>query len=259
MTTASVARSVGRSEGRRIAAVIGAGAVVIGAVLATGDTAVASIPVTTVADATVSCQGVSGGATFSPALRAKGTAEGLETVHLDLALTGCTSPALAAPATLVGHLTGSMTADNGDTCGANLTSMRYTSLGDFTVRWKAHHARIATTSTFAPGKVRPVKVRGKGGVTNESIKLGKAGAGGRRSSVTSAAGTGEGLVARAPVEHVGRHLRHAAALAADRIGQPELLLSRWSDRCRQRGAGSVAVRSCAPGRTSPAGRPAPRT
>jgi hypothetical protein len=187
---AAVARSLLHNAVRRSVATLGAAVVVIGTIVLTGGAAVASIPTVNVANATVSCQDVTGGATFSPALRAAGNAQGLETVHLDLALTGCSSASLPAPAILVGHLTGSMAADDGDTCAANLTGMRYASLGDFTVRWKAHHAKIAALSTFSPGRVRPVKVRGKGGLTNESIKLGKAGGG--RATVLGAFTGGNG-------------------------------------------------------------------
>jgi hypothetical protein len=114
---------------------------------------------------------VSGTAKFNPRLRTRGTVSGLETVHLDLALTGCSSPALPPPITITGQLKGALVANTGTSCSTSLGTSAYLSVGALSVRWKTHGATISPTSSFAPQRVRPSKVQ-RQAQTNQTVKVG---------------------------------------------------------------------------------------
>jgi hypothetical protein len=128
-----------------------------------------------VADATVACTHVSGIETFDPKLRARGTTEGLETVHLDLSLGGCSSPVLPPPVTITGQLKGALVANTGTACSTALGTSPYASVGTVTVKWKTHKARIAPISTFSPQRVKPAKTPRKVAGVNQTVKVGAAG------------------------------------------------------------------------------------
>jgi hypothetical protein len=139
--------------------------------LAAVEPASATPPVISVANSTIACTGVSGLAKFDPHLQAKGTASGLETVHLNLTLTGCSSPALPPPISISGELKGALVANTGTSCSTTLGMSPYSSIGTLTVKWKTHKAKIAPASLFAPQRVKPAKVQHKAG-TNQTIKVG---------------------------------------------------------------------------------------
>lgn len=131
----------------------------------------ASAPTISVANSTITCSEVTGLATFSPHLRTPGTTRGLETVHLNLALNGCSSPALPLPVTITGQLKGALVADTGTSCATTLGPNPYSSVGTLTAHWKAHKAKISPTSSFAPQRVKLAKVQRKAR-TNQTIKVG---------------------------------------------------------------------------------------
>ncbi len=131
----------------------------------------ASAPTVSVANATIMCTEVTGLATFSPHLRTPGTARGLETVHLNLALSGCSSPALPPPMTITGQLKGALVANTGTSCATALGPSPYSSVGTLTAHWKTHKAKISPTSSFAPQRVKLAKVQRKAR-TNQTIKVG---------------------------------------------------------------------------------------
>jgi len=175
MGRASPTQSGGRAGWMAASVVVMAGCLV-GGVVAVGVTAPAGAtqPLVDVADSTVACTHVSGVETFDPRLRTPGTTHGLETVHLDLALSGCSSPALRPPITIVGQLKGELVADTGTSCSTSLGLSPYTSLGTLTVKWKTHKAKIPPVSTFAPQRIKPAKT-GRKAATEQSVKGGGAG------------------------------------------------------------------------------------
>jgi hypothetical protein len=131
--------------------------------------------VVAVADATVACTHVSGMETFDPQLRPRGTTQGLETVHLDLSLSGCSSPVLPPPITVTGQLKGALATDTGTSCSSALGSSPYASVGTVTVKWKSHKAKIAPSSTFSPQRVKPAKTPRKVAGVNQTVKVGAGG------------------------------------------------------------------------------------
>ena len=131
----------------------------------------ASPPVISVATSTITCTQVTGLATFSPRLRARGTTSGLETVHLNLALSRCSSPALPPPITITGQLKGALVANSGTSCATTLGASPYSSVGTLTAKWKTHKAKIAPASSFAPQRVKLAKVQHMAR-TNQTIKVG---------------------------------------------------------------------------------------
>jgi len=124
-----------------------------------------------VANSTVSCTQVSGLEKFNPRLRTPGTVHGLETVHLDLSLNGCSSPALPPPITITGTLRGALVANTGTSCSTNLGSSPYASVGTLTVNWKVHKAKVLPTSSFTPQRVKLAKVQRRASV-NQTLKVG---------------------------------------------------------------------------------------
>jgi hypothetical protein len=151
-------------------------------IVASDEPALARGPAITVANATVRCSLVSGLARFTPPIRTAGSDHGLETLHLDLALEGCSSAALPAPISLSGHLKGALVSNNGTSCTTNLGSTSYASVGTLVVRWKTHRAKISPLSDFAPERIHPLMVhRARGGAT-QTMKIG--GSGSPRPSVS---------------------------------------------------------------------------
>jgi hypothetical protein len=159
MTLASAARAPDWRKVRTSTPVLlGSLFVFAASVLVSGPVS-ASDHVVAVADSSVSCTQVSGFAKFDPRLRSPGTATGRETIHLDLALNGCSSPALPPPITISGTLQGALVTDTGTGCSSTLEAGPYVSAGTLTVRWKAHGAKISPTSLFVPQRVRPTQVQ----------------------------------------------------------------------------------------------------
>ena len=155
---------------RMIASV--SGVLLVGAVIVVIDQPVfASAPTISVANATITCIAVTGLATFSPHLRTPGTIRGLEMVHLNLALSRCSSPALSPPITITGQLKGALVSNTGTSCATTLGSSTYSSVGTLTAHWKIHKAKISPTSSFAPQRVKLAKVQRKA-ATNQTIKVG---------------------------------------------------------------------------------------
>ena len=148
------------------------GVLLVGAVIVViGQPVFASAPTISVANATITCTEVKGLATFNPHLRTPGTIHGLETVHLNLALSGCSSPALSPPVTITGQLKGALVSNTGTGCATTLGPSPYSSVGTLTAHWKIHRAKIPPTSSFAPQRVKLAKVQRKAG-TNQTIKVG---------------------------------------------------------------------------------------
>jgi len=137
-------------------------------------TASARARVVSVDNSTISCTKVTGLARFDPRLRSPGTVKGLETVHLNLALSGCSSSTLPPPITVAGQLQGALVANTGTSCSTSLGTSSYVSVGTLTVDWKVHGAKISRTSSFSPQRVRPEKVRHKASA-RQSIKVGSPG------------------------------------------------------------------------------------
>ena len=137
--------------------------------------AAARRPAIALGNATVSCSTVTGEARFSPQLRTGGTTQGIDKVHFDLALSGCSSPALPPPITISGKLTGSLVANNGTSCASNLQTSGFDAVGSLSVRWKVHGARVDTSSTFTPQRLALSKVRHKHKVATQSAKVGARG------------------------------------------------------------------------------------
>ena len=134
-------------------------------------TAWAAVRTIAVANSTISCTQVSGWARFEPRLHTRGTSSGVETVHLNIALDGCVSPSLPPPIRISGTLTGALVTDTGTSCTTSLGAVARTSVGTLTAKWKTHGAKIGTSSSFAPERIRPVKLHGKKNV-NQAVKIG---------------------------------------------------------------------------------------
>lgn len=157
---------------RPVAAWVAAGLLVMGGgLLVLATPAGARTPTVSVGNSTVTCSQVSGIEKFGPHLRTPGTVTGLETVHLDLSLNGCSSPALPPPITITGELKGALVADTGTSCSTNLGTSAYSAVGTLTVNWKTHKAKVVPTSTFTPQRVKPAKVQRKA-KTNQTLKVG---------------------------------------------------------------------------------------
>jgi hypothetical protein len=154
------------------AAVVLVGLLVVGAsVLLVSAPVSASTKVISVANSTVVCTQVAGLEKFDPRLRTRGTVSGLETAHLSLTLSGCSSPALPPPITITGQLKGALVANTGTSCATTLGTSPYTSVGTLTVSWKTHKAKIAPLSAFAPQRVKIARVQRRSR-TNQTVKLG---------------------------------------------------------------------------------------
>ena len=147
--------------------------VVAASVLVAGPVA-ASDHVIAVANSSVACTQVSGFARFDPRVRSPGTASGREAIHLDLALNGCSSPALPPPITISGALQGALVTGTGSSCSTTLGAGPYVSAGTLTVRWKTHGAKISSTSLFVPQRVRPTQVQ-RTASARQGIKVGSPG------------------------------------------------------------------------------------
>lgn len=183
MVCASCARSDHRSHvGRRLAVLVAGVLAVAVSIVARDGPALAHGPVITVANATVRCTQVTGLAKFAPPIRTGGSDHGLETVHLSLALEGCSSPALPPPISLSGQLKGSLVANNGTSCTTSFGSTSYASVGTLVVRWKTHRAKISPFSDFAPQRVHPLMVHRARSGAIQTMKVG--GSGSPRPSVS---------------------------------------------------------------------------
>jgi hypothetical protein len=157
---------------RPVAALFSVGLLLIaGSVLVPSGPAWARARVVSVGNSTVTCTQVSGLEKFEPHLRTRGTVNGLETVHLNLALGGCSSPALPPPITITGLLKGALVANTGTSCSTNFETSPYSSVGTLTVNWKTHKAKVASMSSFTPQRVKLAKVQRKAG-TNQTVKVG---------------------------------------------------------------------------------------
>ena len=95
----------------------------------------------------------------------------METVHLNIALDGCASPSLPPPIRISGTLTGALVTNTGTSCATSLGAVARASIGTLTAKWKTHGAKIGTSSSFAPEKIRPIKPHGKASV-NQAVKIG---------------------------------------------------------------------------------------
>jgi len=171
VSLASPTRS--RTKTRRpVAAWVAVGMLVMGGgLLVLATPAGAKTPVISVGNSTVTCTKVSGLEKFDPHLRTPGTVNGLETVHLDLSLNGCSSPALPPSITITGELKGALVADTGTSCSTNLGPSPYSAVGTLTANWKIHKAKVPPTSTFTPQRVKLAKVQHRAR-TNQTLKVG---------------------------------------------------------------------------------------
>lgn len=180
MDLASPARSPVSITVRHLALVLLGSAIVVGASVLLGGPVSASEHVIAVANSSVACTQVSGLARFDPRLRSPGTAGGRETIHLDLVLNGCSSPALPPPITISGALQGALVTGTGTGCSTTLGAGPYVSAGTLTVKWKTRGAKISPTSLFVPQRVRPTQVQ-RTASARQGIKVGSPGS--PRSSV----------------------------------------------------------------------------
>ncbi len=175
MTLACPTRSPVRTPVRTSVAVLLGSLVLVGVgVLVVGGPVSASDHVIAVTSSSVTCTQVSGLARFDPRLRSPGTTGGPETIHVDLAFNGCSSPALPPPITISEELQGALVADTGTSCSTSLGDGPYVSAGTLSARWKTHGAKIAPTSLFMPQRVRPTMVQRTTGA-RQGMKVGSPG------------------------------------------------------------------------------------